>query len=140
MKPVKASQPDLHSINYFVDEDGFLQAYEYGVTKSELPITSNPEYTAFAAEFIKVIKQRNLEHKFGLKIRAEDLMLGDDIQTTEMEVTGDRATVTVPGGMPLPPDNSEQYSVVTEWDAQQSELSTVCTRKSRVPPYRDNNS
>jgi hypothetical protein len=68
MSPVVPSETShLRGVNYFVDDDGLLQAYKY--TESEVLDMSN--YTAFLDEFCALVVQRGLQHMFGLKLPSD---------------------------------------------------------------------
>jgi hypothetical protein len=67
MKPVK-SPNNLHGIHYFVNNEGSLQAYEYG--SHDLP--SIECFEPFLGEFCQLVMERGLQQKFGLKIKQSD--------------------------------------------------------------------
>ncbi|KAG8416984.1 hypothetical protein J3459_013037 [Metarhizium acridum] len=120
MKPVGPAENNrLRGIHFFVDENAFLQAYEY--SNYEIPDMSN--YGSFLAEFCAIICQRSLQRKFGLKLHCDD----DTGRTgwTEYELGAKRGTIMFPDGMPMP-DGDGEYSVTTEWNAVINELPRTC--------------
>jgi len=112
MRPIKLNGAlQLRGINYFVDGDGQLQSYEY--TTSEGPDMSG--YTAFFDEFCRVVTQRGLQHKLGLKLGLGKEKTG----WTEFEFPKKRATIMIPKRIPLPEVDYDIH-VTTEWDATRS--------------------
>jgi hypothetical protein len=97
----------LRGLNYAVNEDGELQAYEY--TTAEGPDMSN--HGAFLKEFTKLIVERGLHRKWGLKTGLAE----DKGGWTEFEFPGKRSTLTIPQGISLPPFEYD-FSVTTDWD------------------------
>ncbi|KAG8161467.1 hypothetical protein KVR01_008454 [Diaporthe batatas] len=103
-------------IHYFVNDQGALQAYEYATCG--VPDTSN--LGAFFAEFCHIVTERNLQHKFGLKIKTIDEL--DQTGWTEYELHAKRITVMFPDGIPQPQGDScevghqgSDFTVTTEW-------------------------
>jgi len=116
MRPTKLSEATrLRGVNYFVDEDGSLQAYEY--TESDVMDTS--KYPAFVAEFCALVVERGLQHKLGLKLKNE----WDLTHWTEYEFPCYRSTIIIPQGMPAP-EGSGSASVTTEWDGKATQIGT----------------
>lgn len=106
----------LCGIHYFVN-DCALQAYEYA-TCGDVPDTAR--LGAFFIEFCRIVTERNLQHKFGLKIKRIDEL--DQTGWTEYELHGKRSTVMFPDGMPQPEghssnvrDGGSDFTVTTEW-------------------------
>lgn len=106
----------LRGIHYLVNYQGALQAYEYA--RCGIPDTS--KLGPFFAEFCRIVTERNLQHKFGLKIKTVDEL--DQTGWTEYELYGKRSTVMFPDGMPQPQVDSAKdghqgpgYTVTTEW-------------------------
>lgn len=118
MKPVIPSAASgLHGIHYFLNDQGALQAYEYATCEAPDP-TSVPG--PFFAEFRRMVSERGLQHKFGLKIKRADELA----QTgwTEYELHEKRSTVMFPDGMPQPEKGAPKvsgaasaFTVTTEW-------------------------
>ncbi|CAG9945609.1 unnamed protein product [Clonostachys rosea f. rosea IK726] len=120
MKPiVPASSEQLRGIHFFVDDNGSLQAYEYG----NCDVPEMNDFEAFLAEFCGLISARGLQRKFGLKLQCED----DTDQTgwTEYELPAKRGTVMFRDGVPMP-DGDSDYNVTTEWKAIFNELTRTC--------------
>lgn len=117
MKPVlPSSVPGLRGIHYFVNGQGLLQAYEY----APWHVPSTTSLGDFFDEFCRIVTERNLQHKFGLKIKTSDEL--DNTGWTEYELHGKRSTVMFPDGMPQPQtagdranDEGSEFTVTTEW-------------------------
>lgn len=118
MRPVAPSgDSGLHGIHYFVNKQGDLQAYEY----ANCGVPDVSRLGAFFTEFCRTVNERNLQNKFGLKIKTVDEL--DQTGWTEYELHGKRTTVMFPDGMPQPQvDAFEEvghegsgYTVTTEW-------------------------
>ncbi|KAG5979386.1 hypothetical protein E4U55_005227 [Claviceps digitariae] len=129
MKPaLPSSSGNLRGIHYFVNDDGALQAYEYG--NCDIPDMAGSEL--FLAEFCRLVSDRGLQHKFGLKLRCEHE--ADQTAWTEYELHANRCTIMFPDAMSVPvPDGHDDSGVTTEWPAIANELprnckhSTVCS-------------
>ncbi|KAI0533707.1 hypothetical protein GGR58DRAFT_485645 [Xylaria digitata] len=120
MKPIVPAQGlSLRGIHYFVDDNATLQAYEYG--NFEVPDMS--DFVSFLEEFCKLVSERGLQHKFGLKLQCEDGT--DQGGWTEYELHAKRGTIMFPDGMPMP-DGESDISVNTEWKAIFNELPRTC--------------
>lgn len=102
-----------------VDDNGFLQAYEYG----NYDVPDMRGYDSFFEEFCNLVSERGLQRKFGLKLQCE----AEEEQTgwTEYELHAKRGTIMFPDGMPMP-DGESDYSVTTEWKAIFNELPRTC--------------
>lgn len=95
MKPaVPAVNHQLHGIHYFVDGEKSLQAYEYASC-------ATPDVTAFQLfldDFCRVVSERGLQHKFGLKFKGDDEL--SNVGWTEFEFHRKRGTIMLQDGMP----------------------------------------
>lgn len=111
MKPVlPSSSNQLRGIHYFVNDEGSLQAYEYA--KCDVP--NMTKFASFLEEFCRIVSERNLRHKFGLKLKVVDEL--DRMSWTEFELHQKRSTIMLQEGMPMP--NGEfDHTVSTEWNA-----------------------
>jgi hypothetical protein len=115
MQPVVAKNcANLHPVQYFVDKDQHLQAYEY--TTDETPAVNLQEFQPFLKEFCRTASERGLERKFGLKIQDESA--ADLKDWSEYEYPSKRSTIIIPKGLPTPDDNSSGFSVNTEWSSE----------------------
>lgn len=116
MRPVALSgDSGLHGIHYFVNDQGDLQAYEY----ANCGVLDVSKLGAFFTEFCRTVTERNLQNKFGLKIKTVDEL--DQTGWTEYELHGKRTTVMFPDGMPQPQVDASEvghegsgYTVTTE--------------------------
>lgn len=80
MQPVlPSSSRQLRGIHYFVNGEGSLQAYEYATY--DVPDMS--KFASFLEEFCRAVSERNLQCKFGLKLKVEDEL--DRMSWTEFE-------------------------------------------------------
>ncbi|GJD04213.1 hypothetical protein ColKHC_13038 [Colletotrichum higginsianum] len=105
MKPiVPPNGNQLRGIHYFVDDNGSLQAYEYG--NHDAPDMSGLQ--SFFAEFCSLVSERGLQRKFGLKLQREDDT--DQKGWTEYELHSKRGTIMFPDGMPMP-DGETYYDL-----------------------------
>lgn len=110
MGPMKFEQASpLHGMNYFVNQDGELQAYEY-TTDDALDVSA---YEEFFSEFRDLIIERGLQRKWGLKIGRE----GEEAGYTEFEVAEKRSTIMVPLGIAVP-EYEYEVTVTTDWPAK----------------------
>lgn len=110
MLPVDASSnTTLNGLHYFVNSDGFFQAYEY----STFPVPDISPYQEFLHEFANFVCERGLQFKFGLKLKCLDET--DSFNWTEYELLNTRGTIMLQEGMPMPKDNVDGFSVSTEW-------------------------
>lgn len=100
----------VRGLNYFVDHNGDLQAYEY--TTSKGPNMS--EYQTFLDEFAQFIVNRGLQMKWGLKVGGSGT--DEEMGFSEFEVPEKRSTLMIPDGIGLPPFEYES-DVVTDWYA-----------------------
>ena len=103
------SATSLRGLNYIVNDDGELEAYEY--TTAEGPDMSN--YSEFLKEFSHIIVERGLQRKWGLKVGLAE----DKGGWTEFEFPDKRSTLTIPQGIPLPPFQYD-FSVTTDWHVE----------------------
>ncbi|KFY12298.1 hypothetical protein V492_03966 [Pseudogymnoascus sp. VKM F-4246] len=87
-----------------------LQAYEY-TTDTTIDIS---EYGTFVAEFVEIVIERKLQHKFGLKINDYNSKIGVSVSQKEFEFPEEQCTITIPVTLPLPEDTHE-ISVDTVW-------------------------
>jgi hypothetical protein len=111
IKPILPSVNNkLRGIHYFVNEAGLLQAYEYSTC--EAPDIS--KFDDFLKEFSHLVLERNLQHKFGLKLKIQDEL--DGRNWTEYEFHQKPGTIMLQEGMPMP-DGDSDFSVNTEWKA-----------------------
>jgi len=107
MHPTNPSETSkLRGVHFFVDEQGCLQAYEYSTTEG--PNISN--YRSFLEEFCRIVSERGLQMKYGLKLQVDP----DEHGWTEFEFPSKRSTIMIPEGMPIP-DGKYDLNVVTEW-------------------------
>lgn len=112
MRPVDSPDTSrLRGVNYYVDKDGSLQAYEY--TESEVLDIS--KYATFITEFCDLVVKRGLQHKLGLKLKSD----WEITNWTEFEFPCERSTLIIPKGMPIP-EGEFGISVNTEWGAKGS--------------------
>ncbi|QPC67389.1 hypothetical protein HYE67_009620 [Fusarium culmorum] len=112
MRPERTVQDlPLHGLNYFVDSDGMLQAYEYTTDET----MNMAPYSSFLAEFCGLVAQKGLQLKFGLKLSAKE----DSTTATEFEYPHSRSTIIIPQGLPEP-DSLGDEGVTTEWKGMPS--------------------
>ncbi|CAJ0544372.1 Ff.00g035830.m01.CDS01 [Fusarium sp. VM40] len=83
----KSNRP-LHGLNYFVDSDGMPLAYEY-TTDDTMDMAP---YTSFLTEFCRLVTQKGLQMKFGLKLSTKE----DATAATEFEYPHLRSTIIIP--------------------------------------------
>lgn len=115
MRQRRPDATQLRGVNFFVDDDGSLQAYEY--TESEVVDISS--YGPFIAKFCAFVLERGLQRKFGLKLSSEW-----KVNTwTEFEFPCERSTLIIPKGMPVPEGDSGT-GVTTEWGPSGTEDGT----------------
>jgi hypothetical protein len=93
LRPAKVESMDtnLYPLHFFVDSStkrGQLQPYEYSAT----PLPDIKGFEPFFVEFCQLVIERELEHKFGLKISGE-AKESDSISWTEFEFPQDRGTI-----------------------------------------------
>ena len=111
MKPIRPSNNHkLRGIHYFVNNTGSLQAYEYAL----FDVPDMSKFTSFLEEFSHLVIERNLQHKFGLKLKVQDEL--DRMSWTEFEFHQKRSTIMLQKGMPMP-NGDFDYTVSTEWNA-----------------------
>lgn len=114
MRPLMVKDyKNLRPIQYFVDDDRNLQAYEY--TIDETPAVDLQDHESFLEEFCRTVAERGLERKFGLKIQDEGRFAG--MNWSEYEIPSRRSTIIIPKGLPAPAEieDSDGWSVMTEW-------------------------
>ncbi|POR34356.1 Uncharacterized protein TPAR_05453 [Tolypocladium paradoxum] len=111
MKPVMPSgNTQLHGIHYFVNDVGDLQAYEYA--NCDPPDMTT--FESFLGDFCRIVLERGLQSKFGLKLKRGDEL--DRAGWTEFEFHQKRSTIMLQDGMPMPKGDFD-CSVSTEWNA-----------------------
>lgn len=114
MKPiVPATTLDVRGVNFFVTDEGNLQAYEYAPSDGAAPNMSLPQ--SFIKEFCQAVLQNNLQHVFGLRLASEDKL--DKVNWTEYELGAHRSTIMLQDSMPTPPGKID-YTTNTEWQAK----------------------
>jgi len=110
LRPVEiAAAPELHGVHFFVGANGALEAYEYS------PAPPPPDMSGlqpFFAAFGKLVVERGLQHKLGLKIVGDTTP--DEAGWTEFEFPEDRRTIMIPSGFPTP-DGEYELTVPTEF-------------------------
>ncbi|EEQ29276.1 hypothetical protein McanMca71_006678 [Microsporum canis] len=120
--PLKLAEQSsqLRPIHYYVDETGSFQAYEY--TNAQVPDLSR--YDSFLAEFSKIVIERGLQRKLGLKLNTKM----DEAGWTELEFRDKRSTIIFPDGMPIPDgmDEDTELNITTEWGAKDHTFRRVC--------------
>ena len=104
----RESERSLRGLNFMIDDDGQFHPYEY--TTSPAPDMSN--YELFLEEFSRMIIERGLQRKLGLKLGIEEGVTG----WTEFEIPEKRATLMIPQGVKLP-DAEYELSVSTDFYA-----------------------
>ena len=113
--PLQLSQESsqLHPVHYYVDETGSFQAYEY--TAAQVPDLSR--YDSFLAEFSRIVVERGLQRKLGLKLNSKM----DETGWAELEFRDKRSTIIFPDGMPIPDgvDEDSESNIITEWAAKE---------------------
>ena len=112
MKPVLPSPDDqkLRGINYFANDQGSVQAYEY----AECEVPDMEKFACLLQEFCGIVTERRLRHRFGLKLKVEDEL--DRISWTEFEFHEKRSTIMLQEGMPMP-EGTFDHVVSTEWNS-----------------------
>lgn len=66
MHPVKLLiKSSLYGTHFFVDQQGLLQAYEY----SRLLAPDLSDYQPFLRDFCRIVVERGLQMKYGLKLQ-----------------------------------------------------------------------
>jgi hypothetical protein len=120
MQPVDAPDSSkLKGFHYLVDDDGSLQAYEYTASDDVDDLSG---HQAFVDEFCRLIVERGLQNKFGLKLKSGR----DNAACTEFEFPAERSTIMIPEGMPIP-DGEFEVNVITEWHAGDNKGAPGCT-------------
>jgi hypothetical protein len=111
MRATAIASTQLHETHFLVNSAAQLQAYEY-TTEPTIDIS---EYGTFVAEFVKIVVERKLQHKFGLKFknhREEEVK----VDRKEFEFPEEQCTITIPVNLPLP-ENIHTIDVDTDWGA-----------------------
>ena len=111
MRATAIGSAQLHGTHFFVNSAAQLQAYEYATE----PTIDISEYETFVAEFVKIVIERKLQHKFGLKLkhhRGEEVKM----EGKEFEFPEEQCTITIPTNMPLP-ETAHKIDVNTDWGA-----------------------
>ncbi|KFY29862.1 hypothetical protein V494_08421 [Pseudogymnoascus sp. VKM F-4513 (FW-928)] len=108
MRATPATSTQLHGILVClklacISSAGQLQAYEY-TTDTTIDIS---EYGTFVAEFVEIVIERKLQHKFGLKINDYNSKIGVSVSQKEFEFPEEQYTITIPVTLPLPEDTHE---------------------------------
>lgn len=115
----------LSGLNYMVDNDGQLQPYEYTISPGpDLRTSRGPDmrqYKGFFKEFSKLVAERNLQRKLGLKIAPKI----DTEGTMEFETDEKRGTILVPQDVGGLRRFESTASVSTEW-AVDPRISAQC--------------
>lgn len=108
-RPIVSAQ--LHGKNFLVSSADQLQAYEY-TADATIDIS---EYGTFVEEFVKVVAERKLHLKFGLKMNHRSKK---DVRVNrkEFEFPEEQCTITIPINLPLP-EATYEIDVVTDWGA-----------------------
>jgi hypothetical protein len=111
MRATPIASGQLHGKNFFVTPGARLHAYEY-TTKATIDLS---EYKLFIAEFVEIVVQRKLNHKFGLKINHHS---EGEVKTDrkEFEFPEEKCTITIPITFPLP-EATHKIEVDTDWGA-----------------------
>lgn len=111
MRATSIVSAQLYGKNFFVGSTAQLQAYEY-TTDSTIDIS---EYGTFVAEFVKILVERKLQRKFGLKIKhLSTIEAKGDLK--EFEFPEEQCTITIPVTLPLP-EATHNFEVDTDWGA-----------------------
>jgi len=80
-----------------------------------MPTIDISEYGTFLAEFVKIVVERKLQHKFGLKIK--HCHEGEvKVDRKEFEFPEEQCTITIPVNLPLP-ETTHTINVDTDWGA-----------------------
>jgi hypothetical protein len=108
--PIKSS---LHGTHFFVDQKGSLQAYEY----SRLPAPDLSDYQPFLRDFCRIVVERGLQMKYGLKLQYQP----DKTGWMEFEFPSKRSTVMIPDGWPRP-EGDLAFQVITEWSGDSQSM------------------
>ena len=121
MRPTEAAGASrLRGLHYFVSNDGLLHAYEYA--PSAAPDMS--KFEPFVAAFCRAVRERGLQHKFGLKLNSDHDL--EPSGWTEFEFPEERSTIMIPNGMPTP-QREYEISVSTEWHADPKDDDEECS-------------
>jgi hypothetical protein len=111
MRATAIASAQLHGAHFLVNSAAQLQAYEY-TTEPTIDIS---EYGTFVAEFVQIVVERKLQHKFGLKLRHH--REGEvKVDRKEFEFPEEQCTVTIPVNLPLP-EITHKIDVDTDWGA-----------------------
>jgi len=106
MRPVRPTETiPLRGLHYLVGESGVLEPYEYTTT----PGPDMSSHSAFLEDFVRVVVERGLQQRWGLK-----LSLDGGTAYSEFEVSEKRSTIMIPLSVELPPIEYER-SVITDW-------------------------
>jgi len=117
------ASPELHGLHFLVDNNGQLQPYEY--SSSPCPEVSGLE--PFFTEFCRLVVERCLQRKLGLKISRDSE--SDMAGWTEFEFLGDRRTIMIPKGLPTP-EGEYEFTVETEFHANPEDDDEGCSHTS----------
>lgn len=105
----------LSGLNYMVDKDGRFQPYEYTISPGpDLRISREPnmrQHDDFFKEFGKLVTERNLQKKLGLKIAPKI----DTEGCLEYEIDEKRGTILIPQDVGGLRKFESTTSVSTEW-------------------------
>ncbi|KFY28612.1 hypothetical protein V493_02840 [Pseudogymnoascus sp. VKM F-4281 (FW-2241)] len=132
--PIAAAQ--FHGMNFLVSSASQLQAYEY-TTEATVDIS---KYGTFIAEFVEIVVERKLQHRFGLSINhCSEIVVRTD--RTEFEFPEEKCTITIPINLPLP-EATYEVNIVTAWGAldtkskpkQALRTQTRCSHADSPPP------
>ncbi|KFZ08453.1 hypothetical protein V502_09344 [Pseudogymnoascus sp. VKM F-4520 (FW-2644)] len=127
MRATPIASAQLHGMNFLVSSTGRLQAYEY-TNDTTIDLS---EYETFITEFVKIVVERKLQHKFGLKIN-HHRQIEIKADRKEFEFPEEQCTVTIPTNLPLP-EATHEIDVDTDWGALDSKH-TRNPGKSRPKP------
>lgn len=111
MRATPIASTQLYGKNFFVSSATRLQAYEY-TTEATVDLS---EYETFIVEFVKIVVERKLQHKFGLKIN-HDIKTEVKTDQKEFEFPEEQCTITIPITLPLP-EATREIDVDTDWGA-----------------------
>ncbi|KAG5802276.1 hypothetical protein H9Q74_007610 [Fusarium xylarioides] len=112
MRPERTAHDlPLHGLNYFVDSEGVMQAYEYTTDET----MDMAPYLSFLTDFCALVTRKGLQMKFGLKLSAKEVSTA----ATEFEYPHLRSTITIPQGLPEP-EILDDEGVITEWKGMAS--------------------
>lgn len=118
-----AATPELHGLHFLVDANGQLQPYEY----SSLPCPDVTGLEPFFTEFCRLVVERGLQRKLGLKIGRDSEL--DMAGWTEFEFLEDRRTMMIPKGLPTP-EGEYEINVETEFHADPEDDDEACRHTS----------